>query len=85
MLNIEFDSRALGDILSEHVEEVAVYDPTQAEFHCPKGNGPARLVLSCDVTYILYPCEKTRQFLHEAIRALSAALVWNDDVMGGAP
>lgn len=84
MLNIEFDSRTLGDILSEHVADVAVYDPTQATFHRPKGDEPARLVLGEDVTYILYPCEKTRQFLHEAIRALSAALVWNDDVMGGA-
>ena len=84
MLNIEFDPGALGDILSEHVEEVAVYDPTQATFHRPKGDEPARLVLDKNITYILYPCEKTRQFLHEAIRALSAALVWNDDVTGGA-
>lgn len=60
MLNIEFDSGTLGDILSEHVEEAAVYDPTQATFHRPKGDEPARL------------------------QALSAALVWNDDVTGGA-
>lgn len=79
MLSVNFTPE-LQRVLLDAIGAVTVHQPADVDFHAPKGDEPARLVLD-DVTFILYAGPQCRQFLCDSIRALSAALVWQDDVV----